>query len=777
MKKYILSVLVVLISFCTLHAQPAGWAYEKPFAVTNSSSQLLLNYTIGITVNTQALIAAHQMQDSGQDIRFGTPCTGTKIFNDYIFSGINTTTTLIYVQIDSLKPNSTLTIYMFYGKSTATATSSLSALDGPYTMFNGQDLSLTGSFGFTCCSLTDTTRAGVLFQPNQQLVVSSLGVFVDFDFDPVLLQLSSYSSPTATGNVIANIGTPSNPPIDGWEFVDLPNPIPIYPGSYYVVSVALDNDFWDYFTTSSIPPYSPQVNIAGYAENFYTFPFPPLATTAPIPTVASLIAGFADIRYYITPVQNSSVTYIADSVINGSAFYDPKDTLVCPGNAASFTAQASGALNTYQWQVNTGSGWTNLSTGGPYSGVNSKTLSISPAAATMNGYQYRAYMTSTCGTGYSNPATLHENLNPAILPIVTIAGPNPACAYTNALYTLTTNVGAGARYSWARNGNTIGGATGTSYAFAPNNGDVIQAMVLPPNNAALGCYIDPQAVSNAVTIRIGSNFTPYDSIAASNNNSCAGTIVDFTGYGNVYGGTYQWYVNGQPYPGATASLFSYAPTNGDQVTEVVYTPQNGCYSLTSATSQPVVATTAYGVTATINLVGPTTAVDGNNITLTANVLNYGTGYTIIWSNAGVAFDTTTNVNTILFKKSPSPEIDYISARIYPVSPSNNTCYNPATSNTLVIGFTPYNVGVNNVANNNNISVYPNPFTSTVSVSGLATGDMLEVYDMTGRKVGMPYKASTTTAEYTPGGLAAGHYILRVTDADGAVKANLPMSKL
>ena len=55
--------------------------------------------------------------------------------------------------------------------------------------------------------------------------------------------------------------------------------------------------------------------------------------------------------------------------------------------------------------------------------------------------------------------------------------------------------------------------------------------------------------------------------------------------------------------------------------------------------------------------------------------------------------------------------------------------------------------------------------------------MITVYDMTGRTVGQVNEATGATEEYQLGLLASGHYILRVTDSEGQVKANLPVSKL
>ena len=59
-----------------------------------------------------------------------------------------------------------------------------------------------------------------------------------------------------------------------------------------------------------------------------------------------------------------------------------------------------------QWEVNTGSGYTNLSDGGVYSGSSTDTLTITAATAAMNGYQYEAVFSNTAGTPTTTAATL-----------------------------------------------------------------------------------------------------------------------------------------------------------------------------------------------------------------------------------------------------------------------------------------------------------------------------------------------------------------------------------
>src|SRR5690606_5226230 len=51
----------------------------------------------------------------------------------------------------------------------------------------------------------------------------------------------------------------------------------------------------------------------------------------------------------------------------------PADQTVCDGANASFTVAGSGMGLIYQWQVNTGSGFANISNGGVYGGATTAT--------------------------------------------------------------------------------------------------------------------------------------------------------------------------------------------------------------------------------------------------------------------------------------------------------------------------------------------------------------------------------------------------------------------
>ncbi|MFI5130846.1 MAG: hypothetical protein ACHQFX_12670 [Chitinophagales bacterium] len=80
---------------------------------------------------------------------------------------------------------------------------------------------------------------------------------------------------------------------------------------------------------------------------------------------------------------------------------------VCPGtNSTSFSFLSSGNNTNFQWQVDPNTGTFVNVTGGIYSGVTTKTLTITNAQATMYGYKYRCVCTGGSPTVTSSPRTL-----------------------------------------------------------------------------------------------------------------------------------------------------------------------------------------------------------------------------------------------------------------------------------------------------------------------------------------------------------------------------------
>ncbi|MFE6796268.1 S-layer homology domain-containing protein [Paenibacillus chitinolyticus] len=118
---------------------------------------------------------------------------------------------------------------------------------------------------------------------------------------------------------------------------------------------------------------------------------------------------------------------------------------VLEGNPASFSVTATGTGLTYQWQVNTGSGFLNLQ------GETNATLSIPAVSSSMNGYMYRVIVSGTGGQPVtSNGAVL--NVMPPIPtfpPAITAQPQNtpPLMQGMPASFSVTAT-GTGLTYQW-----------------------------------------------------------------------------------------------------------------------------------------------------------------------------------------------------------------------------------------------------------------------------------------------------------------------------------------
>lgn len=87
----------------------------------------------------------------------------------------------------------------------------------------------------------------------------------------------------------------------------------------------------------------------------------------------------------------------------------PTNQSISCGSTATFTVATTGSLPIYQWQyrVDSNSVWQVVPNAVPYSGVNTNTLSIISADASLNKYQYRVLVTGACAAANpSNAATL-----------------------------------------------------------------------------------------------------------------------------------------------------------------------------------------------------------------------------------------------------------------------------------------------------------------------------------------------------------------------------------
>lgn len=139
-----LLALVFLFAPASSQAQLSSWMYKAPITVTEQAGISHAPYQALIEVNTQALVNAGKMQSSGADIRFGDDC-GFTTYPHWIYDYMNTDSTLIWVMLDSLPANDSVTVYMYYGNSGAAQASDFNATFPNAVISGGSSVTLTGT--------------------------------------------------------------------------------------------------------------------------------------------------------------------------------------------------------------------------------------------------------------------------------------------------------------------------------------------------------------------------------------------------------------------------------------------------------------------------------------------------------------------------------------------------------------------------------------------------------------------------------------------------------
>jgi hypothetical protein len=304
----------------------------------------------------------------------------------------------------------------------------------------------------------------------------------------------------------------------------------------------------------------------------------------------------------------------------------PESVTVCQGSSTAFSAGIDNATS-YQWQVNTGSGFVNLSEGGAHSGVNTATLSITGAAPTMNGYQYRLVAMSSCPPSViSNAVTLGVNSQTLIT-----AAPVGAtkCVGEPVVFNVAAT-GTDLNYQWKKNGNNIAGATNSTYSIASASladagsytvqvsGDCGAPIVA--SGAVLTVDQLPAITSQPVNKGICTGASTFFSVAANNAtayqwqvNSGSGSFTNLTNEG-VYSGVTTATLgitgapasmNGYQYRAVATGLCTPAATSNTATLNVSVPTALGEFTVLTA---PVLINTAVNMSISFTGVAPATAV-------------------------------------------------------------------------------------------------------------------------------------------------------------------------
>lgn len=173
------------------------------------------------------------------------------------------------------------------------------------------------------------------------------------------------------------------------------------------------------------------------------------------------------------------------------------------GNSTSCSVSVNGSPSsfTYNWQVNTGGGWTSLSNTGNTTwniGGSSSTLTLSNTTITMNGYQYKCIVSNGCTPdAISSSTTLNVTNICTQISNVSITGDQTVTAPAQATFTATAS-GTSPQYQWqysTDNGNNYNNLSASSqYSGITSN----QLVINPTSQLQTSTYYRCQ-ITNACT--------------------------------------------------------------------------------------------------------------------------------------------------------------------------------------------------------------------------------------------------------------------------------------
>lgn len=317
-------IAMLLTFFNVAKALPTGWFFAQAIQVQDNNGASITNYQLQLTINTQALITAGQLNANGSDLRFGKDCDGTIMFNYWIESGLNTTNTIIWVKMDSLNALATHTIYMFYGNPLATQ---VSAVNGTFFGPNSStDSVASGGAGGVANS-----QRGFRFAPTETILVTDFG---KREPTGTLRYITLFNFTTQAIIAQTQVGGPAAQ----YSYGSLPNPIWLTQGTQYLLQLFQGVGDGYYFGTSS------QI---GQHLTYFDMKYCNSCTqnTFPTSTLTNYHYGYPDMWYYTKttiPVL-PTISFISISAPTVSITTTPSNT-VCQGTSVNLTATGTGSL-------------------------------------------------------------------------------------------------------------------------------------------------------------------------------------------------------------------------------------------------------------------------------------------------------------------------------------------------------------------------------------------------------------------------------------------------
>jgi len=369
---------------------------------------------------------------------------------------------------------------------------------------------------------------------------------------------------------------------------------------------------------------------------------------------------------------------------------------------------------------------------------------------------------TTTGCSVLMSGTAVVVVNPTVTPSVAVsdAAGDTICSGTYTLFTaLPVNGGATPLYQWAINGTVVG--VGSTYNYIPLNGDVVSVTMVSNANCAM-----PSSVIGSAAMTVQPKETPtVTASVAPGTEVCQGTSVTYSA-AYTFGGnapTFVWLKNGIAV--STASSFSYAPANGDNLYCVMTSNYNCRLENTASTSHiamtvdaPVTPVVTISVNPGINIAA------GEIVTLTANIVNAGPSPVITWLDNGVVIPGATGntLTSVSFANGDSITCQVVSTG----GCSGLTGFNSVTLHIANVGVIPVTLA------GSNLTLIPNPNNGQFTIKGtVGSADeevTLQVVNMIGQVIYnqkvMAHNGEINEKIQLTGNLANGMYLLNLQSA-------------
>jgi PKD repeat protein/sugar lactone lactonase YvrE len=379
--------------------------------------------------------------------------------------------------------------------------------------------------------------------------------------------------------------------------------------------------------------------------------------TATTLTLAGVPVGMNNYKYKVivtgtcapTTTATATLTVNSPPAITGQ----PVDMVICAGTNTTFTAVATGAGLTYQWQEDPNTGtFANVANGGIYSGVTSATITLTGVPVAKNNFKYRVIITGTCAPAVTS---LSATLTVGTAPTITVQPVFQAvCSGSNAVFSVTAT-GALLTYQWQEKVGALAFANISDGGMYSGSTTSTLTLTNPPVGATGNKYqvivsgaCAPSVTSIPVDMSVGT--PPAITLQPTPKTVCAGSNISFVVTATGSALTYQWQekvglgafaniVNGGVYSGATTATLSLTGVPVGMST-------NQYQVIVSGACPPAVTSTAVDLTVNTSpaiTVQPVTQIICAGANTSFTVTATGTGLTYQWQvDQGLGFANVVN---------------------------------------------------------------------------------------------------------------------------------------